>query len=116
MAVHASGILGQPQFDSAQHRTSRSLVSQKEPDRVWGYGWPTSCEFGTVHQSCSLLPVERRIDGLVKLGFAPHGVLSEQLSTNGGEFFEVRWLTADQDLILRANGRYSCLRHVLLKR
>ena len=30
---------------------------------------------------------ERRIDGLVKLGFAPHGVLSEQLSTTDGEFF-----------------------------
>ena len=33
------------------------------------------------------LKFERRIDGLVKLGFAPHGVLSEQLSTTGGEFF-----------------------------
>jgi hypothetical protein len=33
------------------------------------------------------LKFERRVDGLVKLGFAPHGVLSEQLLTTGGGFF-----------------------------
>ena len=33
------------------------------------------------------LKFERRVDGLVKLGFIPHWALSEQLSTTDGEFF-----------------------------